>query len=580
MTESIRTENERAFYRRFGISLVEKDKSFANCAKGQLERRFEEAERILREAAPADRSKTLFAMVMGIGDGSFVRDLYKSLPKGAAILVWEPNWQVVTELSKRADISDLLEDPDFSLAVGPLEEAKSILEKELAKRVAMHNMYHAVLIPVPGFSDCYVKEAGDMIALFKKAIFELSTDVATRECFQQLNARCELFALSQLADNSVVEQLFDAKPSLDVPIVIVAAGPSLSKNAERLRDLKERALVIVVAHAAKKLVEMGIEPDLVAHADSEGGEKYTAFDKEGKLRFLVNAKSDIAIQEKYNGKLIYESVNLDLYTVPGIRKETSDFENGGSVATNLCGLFLTAGFKTIILVGQDLAYSEEGFSHTGEEREESSSDQMVTGIDGKPIRSRGDWIFFLRGFERLIPRYPDATVIDATEGGALIGGTKIMTLQDAIEKYCQKEYPITSWIEGLPKGTKEDRAAIERIAQKHKKDSAAAFELLKEAVTKNRIIADALRERKLGESRYSADCTRYDELYHVILTENDAPLLMEYCDDLLQLYVKEALSMESESDLSIKLDFEHSLFSKMQDRCEELLDYLGELFPV
>ena len=55
-------------------------------------------------------------------------------------------------------------------------------------------------------------------------------------------------------------------------------------------------------------------------------------------------------------------------------------------------------------------------------------------------------------------------------------------------------------------------------------------------------------------------------------------MLQHYCDDLLQLYVKEALSMERDEDLVLKLEFEHTLFESMHLRAEELMRYLKELF--
>ena len=38
-------------------------------------------------------------------------------------------------------------------------------------------------------------------------------------------------------------------------------------------------------------------------------------------------------------------------------------------------------------------------------------------------------------------------VINATEAGAKIEGTKIMTLQEAVDTYCQKEYSVANIFE-------------------------------------------------------------------------------------------------------------------------------------
>ena len=45
-------------------------------------------------------------------------------------------------------------------------------------------------------------------------------------------------------------------------------------------------------------------------------------------------------------------------------------------------------------------------------------------------------------FENLASVYSDIQIIDATEGGALIENTIVMTLQEAIDRYCTTEYDI------------------------------------------------------------------------------------------------------------------------------------------
>jgi hypothetical protein len=49
---------------------------------------------------------------------------------------------------------------------------------------------------------------------------------------------------------------------------------------------------------------------------------------------------------------------------------------------------------------------------------------------------------FLKFFEVWIEKYPRAEYINATEGGALIEGTKIMTLQEVLDQYCVKNIDV------------------------------------------------------------------------------------------------------------------------------------------
>ena len=116
---------------------------------------------------------------------------------------------------------------------------------------------------------------------------------------------------------------------------------------------------------------------------------------------------------------------------------------GGSVATAAFNVARMIESRTIVLVGQDLAFQGE-VTHAGGEKEKHPINDQVTyvdGIAGKKVKTRRDWLTFLEWYKDVISQLEDnITVIDATEGGAKIEGTKIMKLSDVIKKYCKKEF--------------------------------------------------------------------------------------------------------------------------------------------
>ncbi len=116
-----------------------------------------------------------------------------------------------------------------------------------------------------------------------------------------------------------------------------------------------------------------------------------------------------ALLERQKAKKIFYS---DGYLIPRHiynmhKKEFPGVATGGSVACNCFSLLYKMGFDTIIMVGQDLAYTNHK-SHA----------------DGT--------------FEGVKKRY-HVRVINATEGGAWIEGTELMTLKDAIVETCTQE---------------------------------------------------------------------------------------------------------------------------------------------
>lgn len=112
------------------------------------------------------------------------------------------------------------------------------------------------------------------------------------------------------------------------------------------------------------------------------------------------------------------------------------------------------GFKKIILIGQDLAFTNNMIHVDGNADEEIDINdrdyEFVEGINGDMLPVRKDYFQYLRWIEELGYNNKDIEIIDATEGGAKKRYTTIMTLQEAILKYCVTGYDIPAILEGVP----------------------------------------------------------------------------------------------------------------------------------
>ena len=129
------------------------------------------------------------------------------------------------------------------------------------------------------------------------------------------------------------------------------------------------------------------------------------------------------------------------------------------------------GFKTIVLVGQDLAYPGNR-SHAKAAYDDMVNPEnkigyfMVEDIYGGEVLTRVDMNNYRRWFETAIENQKDLHVIDATEGGAKIKGTEILTLKEAIQRQCKKEYDIAGILQSVePTFTDEEQCAIREDLQ-------------------------------------------------------------------------------------------------------------------
>lgn len=252
---------------------------------------------------------------------------------------------------------------------------------------------------------------------------------------------------------SVAGEVYKGKPA-----VLVASGPSLDKNVHLLKDYQDKALILSCDGSLSTLLKQGIVPDVVGSVERV----YRTYNV-----FYEN-RTDHAFEKDivFSGPAVVRPEMVDIFKD---HKMISVFKNheayggwldeitmykkgrlwsGTSVAHFLYSFAEGLGCDPIILIGQDLAYSNMGLSHAGdveivESVELEHVETWVKDYDGKDIPSTNIWKMFLLTLEDMI-RQSTSKAIDATEGGAYIEGSEIMTLKEALERHCLTELPRVS----------------------------------------------------------------------------------------------------------------------------------------
>jgi len=233
------------------------------------------------------------------------------------------------------------------------------------------------------------------------------------------------------------------------PAVVVATGPSLNKNKHLLKGLENRALIISVDASLKILMDMGVKPHLVTSLERvpEVVKLIDGFGPE-QVRDVYLAACPVVrreVYEAYPGPRIIVYRNFDHFRWLEVDK---GILNIGPSAGNMAFKVAEAlGCNPIILIGQDLAFSRDGYTHArgtpyGEKqkafyREDDTLE--VPGNDGRPIRTTRIWYQFLKHYELDVAGYR-GECINCTEGGAYIAGTKVMTFQEAIDRYLTRDF--------------------------------------------------------------------------------------------------------------------------------------------
>jgi len=114
------------------------------------------------------------------------------------------------------------------------------------------------------------------------------------------------------------------------------------------------------------------------------------------------------------------------------------------------------GCDPVIFIGQDLAYPQtashahgtvlQGSAPTDILRDGNTEGKLVKGIDGTMLRTNRSFLSMKEFFESAIAN-SSKKFINATEGGAHIEGTEVLTLQETIDLYCGEKAGVRALID-------------------------------------------------------------------------------------------------------------------------------------
>jgi hypothetical protein len=396
-------------------------------------------------------------IVLGFGLGYHVKTLFNKIrDKGVKLFVIIEDLYLFKRALSYNDFTDLFTYEKFYLIL--FEDPEKTELSYIIQSKIDHIFEKIQLIELPFINNL---ELENIDHIREELQYILYTQLANNATVTERGAEWEKNILGNLA-------LLLRKPGVgyvqdcfkDKTAIIVAAGPSLNKNIHLLKKAKGKAIIIAVDAVLKRLLAEDIIPDIVVVYD---GYKYTLKYFEGldysKLNDVILLSSHLFynhVLEEWPGPLLFAPVvgiaDDLLYWV----EKTSDYKGristGGSVA-HLAFMFAwQLKANPIVLVGQDLAFTDDTTHVSGSAYHRNIDEEMrrsnklflkIKDIHGNDVWTRNDFYYYLVWFNRMISGLKnidkDKIFIDATEGGARIEGTELMSLEEVINVYCQEE---------------------------------------------------------------------------------------------------------------------------------------------
>ena len=508
-------------------------------------------------------SNYLYLYFFGIGNGHLFKKILKNKTLQKVTII-EPEIELIyialnlVDLSQEIKSKSILiyyyENINFNYLTSNISQIETLYIKvyNLFLTSSFYDVYHDKLVDTNKI----------IIRIFSNILHSNGNDyfdslVGLKQFLTNLPSMIKNPSLKELAKKAKIAE----------SAIIISTGPSLAKQLPLLKKIKNKALLICLDASMPILELHDIKPDIVVtHERSQitsNFYKKTSKEFQKDITFLIGAVAhkDL-IAARVDGTLVH-------YMRPtGTYFNFFEFDDWGYIGIGMSSANLAyelatlIGVKQIILIGQDLAYSKDGLSHSkghtvGEDEWiPNENDDFIDGYgDSGKVRTMHWWKMFLNAFEIAIAKnntITDIKTINATEGGAKIPGSIEMTFKDATKTYLNKDKKTFTLIAPSADEYKHNMSnALEKLNlainignSMYNKASKLLSKITQEINTHKDIevenIFNNIDETKLNHLFYEVDMLRqeyYGDNFQSFYTFLIGPLLMHMEFDIAKIAV-------------------------------------------
>lgn len=388
-----------------------------------------------------------FLYLYGLGNGVLIRLLFNE--QRQRIVVFEPELEIIFIVLNLLDFSSEIATQKLQIIytkqIGYMG-VDSLFDSNKYSRVFVKTYDLLVTCPYyESYHDDILRINGYFIKAIEQAVVSVGNDARD----SVVGIYHHIANLPDALRTPSLKDLVLALRGRDSAIII-STGPSLHKQLPLLKKVAPYATLLCVDASFPILTKHGIKPDIVLSLErvQESAKFYTDTPKQAQkgvvfaLTSIVHKHTKLALK----GAKVCFSFRPFGYTSLFGFDEYGYLGIGMSAANMAYELAMLAEFKQCIFIGQDLAFGDDGSSHSkdaiyGTQESQYKKEGIYVpryGGEGQ-IETSKIWKLFLHFFEKDIARTPPSMqVINATQGGARIAGTKELPFTQVVESIVQK----------------------------------------------------------------------------------------------------------------------------------------------
>lgn len=391
-------------------------------------------------------------LVYGISNISFIRELINKTGDENYIVLYEPDFSIIRVMMEYVDFTDILKNKRCYLIMGNCLDDS--LRNTYERYISYTDCYNKIHITSMNYNNIFEEEYNLYTKGVEMALSTVASNFGYYSNSGKYSNRNVFKNIKHILNSKSIESL-NGLVDKDVPAIIVAAGPSLNKNIQYLKEAKGRSIIICIDAAMRALAREKITPDLCITVDFN--KELGHFDEgdSNKVPMICSLISTASFLENSEAvKLFYRDdtpfIN-EYFDNNGIKIRS--LPTGGTVANNALSVAVHMGCKNIIMIGQDLAYTNNQTHASGTVKGDSLTVESVKNItyvedmNGNKLQTCGEFVLYKQWIEETVATRDDIHFINATEGGAGLKGCEHITLKEAIAKYCKKDVNVGALID-------------------------------------------------------------------------------------------------------------------------------------
>ncbi|WP_410689338.1 motility accessory factor [Campylobacter lari] len=404
----------------------------------------------------------------GLGNGL----LYKALLKNEnhkSIVVFEPNIEILYIVFHLIDFSQELENKRLYVVDTNDFDMDDIINFLMGELFVRNYLYDSKILSLNSYynqNKTHIEKLEKK--LNEKIMYVFNAQGSTRIDKFQVDLKQCIYNTAKMLTKPLFKELLNQRKNKNDNAIIVASGPSLIKQLPLLKENVNKATIICVDGSYPILAKYNIKPDYVMCLEilQESSEffnnDFKKFDKD--ITFIISTSTHpktIEYLEKNNRNYL-----LVLKPSAGFTHQNLIHNFGSLGGLNVAYMgyefAVKLEFKNIILIGQDLAYDENGNSHPVEFLYSKNCDNIKLSL--KHIKTvayggKGEvlthiaWKNYIQSYELFIKETLKKGIItyNATEGGARIEGTIEKPFKEICENILKEPKKTFSRLHNLPK---------------------------------------------------------------------------------------------------------------------------------